>query len=109
MPANWTRIARSLTQATPFNASGHFDLEHDGYTFGTQVKQADTIMAFGYPVSEWRDALAPSEVDPVAVANDLTYYESVTNPGGPAMTWSDPPTPPSLFVLLFSTPPSMWL
>ena len=30
------------------------------------VKQADTIMAFGYPLSEWRRALAPEKVDPLA-------------------------------------------
>ena len=75
-----------LTRAprmTSSHAAGHFNLEHDGYKYGAQVKQADTIMAFGYPLSEWRDALAPSDVDPVAVKNDLTYYEGVTNPGGP--------------------------
>ena len=88
VPANWTLIAAALSESMPFNASGHFNLEYDGYRHGTQVKQADTIMAFGYPLSEWRDALAPSEVDPVAILNDLTYYEGVTNPGGPAMTWS---------------------
>lgn len=88
VPANWTLIANGLFNAMPFNKSGHFHPEYDGYKYGTQVKQADTIMAFGYPLSEWKNALAPADVDPVATANDLTYYESVTNPGGPAMTWS---------------------
>ena len=45
-------------------------------------------MAFGYPLSEWRAALAPEKVDPIAEMNDLIYYDKVTNPGGPAMTWA---------------------
>jgi len=72
----------------PFNVSGHFHPEFSGYPYGRQVKQADTIMAFGYPLSEWRAALAPEKVDSIAQKNDLIYYDTVTNPGGPAMTWA---------------------
>jgi trehalose/maltose hydrolase-like predicted phosphorylase len=85
-PLNWTTIPASLK--VPFNKTGHFHPEFEGYPYGLQVKQADTIMAFGYPLSEWRAALAPEEVDPVAERNDLVYYDKVTNPDGPAMTWA---------------------
>jgi trehalose/maltose hydrolase-like predicted phosphorylase len=86
VPGNWTTVPRGLK--IPFNATGYFHPEFDGYPYGQQVKQADTIMAFGYPLAEWRAALAPEKVDPVAERNDLIYYDRVTNPDGPAMTWA---------------------
>lgn len=35
-PSNWTEIAHSLR--IPFNSSGHFHPEYDGYVYGRQVK-----------------------------------------------------------------------
>jgi len=87
VPSNWTLIASGLFKSIPFNATGHFNPEYEGYKYGTPVKQADTIMAFGYPLGEWKAALAPSTVDRVAIANNLQIYEQAT-PAGPAMTWS---------------------
>ena len=87
VPANWSLIASALIESMPFNSSRHFNPEYEGYKEGTPVKQADTIMAFGYPVGEWKNAMAPATVDRVAIANNLRIYERAT-PAGPAMTWS---------------------
>jgi hypothetical protein len=43
------------------------------------VKQADTIL-LNYPLGVTSD--------PTVLANDLSFYEGVTDPNGPAMTWA---------------------
>lgn len=53
--------------------------EFQGYTRGTKIKQADTIL-LGYPL------LYP--MPPQVRRNDLDYYATVTDTNGPAMTWS---------------------
>lgn len=67
----WITISDNLI--IPFNASGNFHPEYEGYPYGQTVKQADTIL-MGYP------AMAPM-VEQVR-RNDLTYYEEVTDIDG---------------------------
>ena len=44
-----------------------------------QVKQADTIL-LSYPLGV--------EMPATLLANDLAFYDPITDPNGPAMTWS---------------------
>lgn len=43
------------------------------------VKQADAVL-LSFPLG--------MEMEPQVLANDLTFYENVTDPNGPAMTWA---------------------
>ncbi|KAJ8308415.1 hypothetical protein KUTeg_013289 [Tegillarca granosa] len=61
----------------PFNETGQWHPEFEGYEEGTEVKQADVIL-LGYPLLY--------EMSKETRKNDLNIYEKVT-PGGPAMTW----------------------
>uniref|UniRef100_A0A914D3T7 Uncharacterized protein n=1 Tax=Acrobeloides nanus TaxID=290746 RepID=A0A914D3T7_9BILA len=63
----------------PFDNTRQYHPEYDSYTTGTVVKQADTVL-LGYPLLV--------QMDPVVRKNDLIYYQSVTDGGGPAMTWA---------------------
>ena len=62
-----------------FDETLKYHPEFQGYTRGTKIKQADTIL-LGYPLG-----YAMSED---VRTNDLDYYQTVTDVGGPAMTWS---------------------
>ncbi|CAL9696966.1 unnamed protein product [Knipowitschia caucasica] len=76
-PKEWKEVSENLK--IPFDEDNKYHPEYDGYTKGSPVKQADTVMLgypLGYPMS--------TEVR----RNDLLAYESVTDPNGPAMTWS---------------------
>ncbi|XP_033733626.1 protein-glucosylgalactosylhydroxylysine glucosidase-like [Pecten maximus] len=61
----------------PFNDTGNWHPEFDGYTQGTKVKQADVVL-LGFPLM--------TDLSTDAMRNDLNIYEKAT-PGGPAMTW----------------------
>jgi hypothetical protein len=75
---------------------GGYRPEYEGFPFGSPgedwylpspgceqdtgcVKQADTIL-LNYPLGV--------HSDPTVLANDLAFYEHVTDPNGPAMTWA---------------------
>ena len=51
-------------------------------TFGTKVKQADTIL-LGFPLG-----FADKHTSDSLTANDLDYYGQHTDAAGPAMTWA---------------------
>ncbi|KAG8437893.1 hypothetical protein GDO86_008551 [Hymenochirus boettgeri] len=77
VPDTWTEIARKIK--VPYDSKLDYHPEFDGYEKGQKVKQADVVL-LGYPImfsmtSEQRK-------------NDLEIYESLTDPNGPAMTWS---------------------
>lgn len=61
----------------PFNTTGQWHPEYDGYTQDEIVKQADVVL-LGYPLV--------TDMSEEIRKNDLEIYEKVT-PGGPAMTW----------------------
>ena len=63
----------------PFDSEQFFTPEYAGYKRGTVVKQADAIL-LGFPL-QW-----PLSTN-VQAAN-LAYYSTVTDSGGPAMTWA---------------------
>uniref|UniRef100_H3DF79 Glycoside hydrolase family 65 central catalytic domain-containing protein n=1 Tax=Tetraodon nigroviridis TaxID=99883 RepID=H3DF79_TETNG len=76
-PRQWREVAERLK--IPFDPASQYHPEYDGYLKGHPVKQADTVM-LGYPLG----FQMPLEVR----KNDLEVYEPVTDPNGPAMTWS---------------------
>ena len=56
--------------------------EYSGFPKDPQnprVKQADTIL-LSFPLD--------TDPDPVLTANDLSFYDGITDPNGPAMTWA---------------------
>ncbi|XP_048736070.2 protein-glucosylgalactosylhydroxylysine glucosidase-like isoform X2 [Ostrea edulis] len=61
----------------PFNETGQYHPEYDGYPLGEKVKQADVVL-MGFPLM----IAMPEDVR----RNDLHIYENAT-PSGPAMTW----------------------
>jgi hypothetical protein len=107
--APWEDAAGRIV--VPFNATGGYHPEYDGYTLGTQIKQvghdtaacallrvpcrmpasphccccccvqADVILT-GFP---WE--FAHATFTPATRAADLAVYAAVTDAGGPAMTW----------------------
>lgn len=78
--APWLDAASRI--AIPFNASGGgWTPEFDGYQ-GQKIKQADVIL-LGFPVESEAGHLG----SPIVRANDLNFYATVTDSGGPAMTW----------------------
>lgn len=77
-PANYSAIAAHLK--LPNDEHFNYTPQFDGYTRGTVIKQADTVL-IGYPLLY--DALPPA-----VQANNVDYYEPVTRDSGPAMTWS---------------------
>ena len=91
----WSKVANGLS--IPFSKSvpghagmtGGYHPEYKGFDPSTvkpgtfPVKQADTIL-LGYPLG--LDLDQPDQA--LAFANDLTIYDPLTDPSGPAMTWS---------------------
>jgi trehalose/maltose hydrolase-like predicted phosphorylase len=73
----WSSIAAHMY--VPYNSSADWHPEYEGYALGTKIKQADVVL-LGFPLGY---PLAKS-----TRSNDLKYYESVTDDGGPAMTWA---------------------
>lgn len=69
----------------PYDAAHDYNPQFDGYTRGTVIKQADTVL-IGYPLLYAYNDTAPSTA--AALRNNLAYYESVMRSTGPAMTWS---------------------
>ena len=75
--AAWRDAAARITR--PANPALNFTPEYDGYRPGQTIKQADVIL-MGFPLqAPWLDAAQR--------ARDLQYYATVTDGGGPAMTW----------------------
>ena len=75
--AEWRDAAARISR--PTNAALNFTPEYDGYRPGQTIKQADVIL-MGFPLdAPWLDAAQR--------ARDLQYYATVTDGGGPAMTW----------------------
>ncbi|NWU20194.1 PGGHG glucosidase, partial [Dyaphorophyia castanea] len=77
VPAEWEDRARKIK--VPFDEERKYHPEYDGYSPGEPVKQADVVL-LGFPLMHPMSA----EVR----RNDLEMYEPVTDPAGPAMTWS---------------------
>ncbi|XP_062859596.1 protein-glucosylgalactosylhydroxylysine glucosidase [Trichomycterus rosablanca] len=75
--SEWQEVADKLK--IPYDPELKYHPEFDGYKMGSPVKQADTVL-LGYPLG----LPMSSEVR----RNDLEFYEAVTDPHGPAMTWS---------------------
>jgi len=75
-PPIWSHIAENLQ--IPFDSQQQIHLEFDNYD-GSEIKQADVIL-MGFPLG-WSMSQQIRE-------NDLVYYTAVTDPDGPAMTWS---------------------
>ena len=74
----WEDIAQHTY--IPFDEAQQYHPESDNYKRGATVKQADTILLY-YP---WQFNGSSAAVQ----SNDLTYYGSVSDPKGPAMTWA---------------------
>eukprot|EP00041_Stephanoeca_diplocostata_P022033 m.522676 g.522676 ORF g.522676 m.522676 type:complete len:859 (+) comp21968_c0_seq3:119-2695(+) len=62
-----------------FDTTNNYHPEFQGYTRGTKIKQADTIL-LGYPLLY--------NMSTSVRQSDLDYYATVTDVNGPAMTWS---------------------
>ena len=77
--APWEDAAARIV--IPYNATGDFHPEFDGYRLGQQIKQADVIL-LGFPLEAQHTTITPA-----SRANDLAVYELVTDSNGPAMTW----------------------
>ncbi|XP_069757922.1 protein-glucosylgalactosylhydroxylysine glucosidase isoform X2 [Narcine bancroftii] len=77
VPSEWMKIAEKIK--VPFDPEKQYHPEFDGYKPGEVVKQADVVL-LGYPL------MYP--MSPQVRENDLVMYEAVTDPEGPAMTWS---------------------
>ncbi|XP_007536617.2 protein-glucosylgalactosylhydroxylysine glucosidase isoform X3 [Erinaceus europaeus] len=77
IPPQWLAVADQIK--VPFDPERNFHPEFDGYEPGEEVKQADVVL-LGYPV--------PFSLSPQVRRTNLEVYEAVTDPRGPAMTWS---------------------
>ncbi|NXR75987.1 PGGHG glucosidase, partial [Pycnonotus jocosus] len=77
VPEEWEDRARKIK--VPFDEERKYHPEYDGYSPGEPVKQADVVL-LGFPLMHPMSA----EVR----RNDLEMYEPITDPAGPAMTWS---------------------
>ena len=75
--AAWRDAAARIVQ--PQDPALDFTPEYAGYQRGQSIKQADVIL-MGFPLD------VPS-LSPAARAANLNYYATVTDGGGPAMTW----------------------
>ncbi|XP_061577620.1 protein-glucosylgalactosylhydroxylysine glucosidase [Cololabis saira] len=75
-PKEWQEVAKQFK--IPFDQEFQYHPEFDGYSKGSPVKQADTVM-LAYPLG--------LPMTPQVRKNDLEAYEPVTDPNGPAMTW----------------------
>lgn len=77
VPPEWQEVAEKIK--IPFDPEVKYHPEFDGYKKGSTVKQADVVL-LGYPLG--------LPMSPEVRRNDLELYEAVTDPKGPAMTWS---------------------
>ncbi|XP_063801146.1 protein-glucosylgalactosylhydroxylysine glucosidase isoform X2 [Pseudophryne corroboree] len=77
IPDTWKDVASKIK--VPLDPKLNYHPEYDGYKIGEEVKQADAVL-LGFPL------MFP--MTPEQRRNDLKIYEAVTDPGGPAMTWS---------------------
>ncbi|NWX13335.1 PGGHG glucosidase, partial [Aegotheles bennettii] len=77
VPEQWVDCAKKVKM--PFDVEQKYHPEYDGYSPGEPVKQADVVL-LGFPL------MLP--MSPEVRRNDLEVYEPVTDPNGPAMTWS---------------------
>ncbi|NXC22622.1 PGGHG glucosidase, partial [Corythaeola cristata] len=77
VPERWVDCAKKVK--VPFDAEQQYHPEYDGYSPGEPVKQADVVL-LGFPLMH--------PMSPEVRRNDLEMYEPVTEPAGPAMTWS---------------------
>ncbi|XP_061077729.1 protein-glucosylgalactosylhydroxylysine glucosidase isoform X1 [Conger conger] len=77
VPPEWQEVADKLK--IPYDPEMKYHPEFDGYKKGVSVKQADAVL-LGYPLG--------LPMSPEVRRNDLELYEAVTDPQGPAMTWS---------------------
>ncbi|KAM4722238.1 protein-glucosylgalactosylhydroxylysine glucosidase [Rhinophrynus dorsalis] len=77
IPETWKDVASKIK--VPYDQEKNYHPEFDGYKIGQKVKQADVVL-LGYPM------MFP--MTPEQRKNDLEIYEAVTDPDGPAMTWS---------------------
>jgi trehalose/maltose hydrolase-like predicted phosphorylase len=78
--AAWQDAATRIVLLGPDAVTGVHP-EYAGYK-GEQIKQADVIL-LGFPLG----AGTLTNVTPAVRAADLAYYATVTDAGGPAMTW----------------------
>ena len=76
VPKEWLETARRLS--LQYDQERDYHPQFEGYQPGTEIKQADTVLA-GYPLMY--------AMNQTTRLNDLNMYESVTDVGGPAMTW----------------------
>ncbi|PIO29416.1 hypothetical protein AB205_0026490, partial [Aquarana catesbeiana] len=77
VPETWKDVASKLK--LPFDSEINYHPEYENYFVGEKVKQADVVL-LGYPLM--------FQMTPKQRRNDLLIYELVTDPDGPAMTWS---------------------
>ncbi|GMH60686.1 hypothetical protein TrRE_jg6458 [Triparma retinervis] len=74
-PGSWRATADALV--LPFDYQNNIYLEHAEYK-GEVIKQADVVL-LDYPLN--------IDMEDEVKRNNLLYYENVTDPDGPAMTW----------------------
>ncbi|XP_069480190.1 protein-glucosylgalactosylhydroxylysine glucosidase isoform X2 [Ambystoma mexicanum] len=77
VPDEWKEVAKKIK--IPLDPDRNYHPEFDGYEAGESVKQADVVL-LGFPLTY--------PMSPEVRKNDLELYEPVTDPEGPAMTWS---------------------
>jgi len=77
IPEDWVTLARSLKLL--YDPELKYHPEYEGYTPGTTIKQADVVL-LGFPLMY--------NMETETRKNDLSIYENVTRPTGPAMTWA---------------------
>jgi len=76
---SWIDAASRVSM--PFDDERQYHPEYSSYVYGTQVKQADTVL-LGFPLE------IDFNMTPTVRANDLAAYGGKnTDNGGPAMTW----------------------
>ena len=76
IPEDWIEMASQLS--LQYDSELDYHPQYEGYQPGTTIKQADTVLA-GFPLMYNMTRSSREQ--------DLRMYESVTDPGGPAMTW----------------------
>lgn len=72
----WAAMGENITML--FDKEKNFHPEYQQYAYRQQVKQADVIL-LGFPLM--------MKMSRAVRKKDLQYYEEVTDPNGPAMTW----------------------
>ena len=76
-PLNRESIKKAKCLYIPIDSNRNIHLEYEGYDNG-QIKQADVVL-IGFPLM-WK-------MNDSIRKNDLLFYENLTRPTGPAMTW----------------------